>query len=223
MSGFCAPMDKKLMMKRSEKLTERVFSLISRVFKNAVMGAVLGMTAIGPAVAAETNTAPKLPPFVQFSYHQNDFATPSYSVAMRAMRPMYLKAQPNDPPGEPMNPLIGIAEENLGGDQIPEIIATPTEAMEERDLFCSKNGLCPFYILQPRGKQLHTLGVIWANRISLAEGSNGYLGIIAYTQLRTGGYGFEKYVYNAKTDKYERQGPEVKPLSPAKPPIPTEQ
>lgn len=196
------------MMKWSEKLTERVFSLVSRVFRNAVMGAVMGMAVMAPAFAASGNNNKTLPT-LEFSFHQNGMFSPSYPLARQAMDGMYKKAQPND---TTRNPLIGIVEWDLDGDGMPEIIAKPTEEMEETGLFCTRNGLCPHYILQVRGKELHTLGIIWADEIALDKPENGFWTIRAYTQKRGGGNGYETYIYDKKSGQFARQGAAVEPL-----------
>src|SRR5690606_35540746 len=69
-------------------------------------------------------------------------SSPVYDIALKVMDPTY-KGKIG-----PTNPLIGVAEVDLNGDNLLEIISKPTEEYEQEGEFCRANNVCPHYITQ---------------------------------------------------------------------------
>ena len=207
MTNFCAIRDKKLMMNKAGELTAKGFSLISRVWKKAVLGCALAGVFAGSAMAYGDNDHVKN---IQYVYHQNDIFNPAFKLAWDVMEPIYKGSVYERGVINPLNPLIGIGEEDLNGDNLPEIIAFPTETEEETGQFCKKVISCPHYVLQVRGKQVKTLGIIYADSLDVGNDIHGgYWTLKAYTREteETDKDHFDTYGYDKKTDRYIKLAP----------------
>jgi hypothetical protein len=137
---------------------------------------------------------------IAYEFHQNDRFGLSYSIARDAMKDVYAPSLRDGAPEG--NPLIGIGETDLNGDNMPEIIAFPTEEAEEEGQYCQANGQCPHYILEVREKKLHTLGVIFASHIGRGDTvSNGYWELFVYKTV-DGASKPDVYAYDRTKDQY---------------------
>ncbi len=131
-----------------------------------------------------------------YSFYQ-DHTFPSYAIAAKEMAPTY-KNFPWD-----SNPLIGIAEVDLNNDKITEIISFPTEEEEQNGVFCKKDtNICPFYVLQVRGKAVKTLGIIPANKVDIGDtAKNGYWRLKVFNNEKDEN-AFVYYEYDPNKDVY---------------------
>lgn len=172
-------MDKKFMMKRSEKLTERVFSLLSHVFTKMIAGSVFAIL-----LTAQTQASA---PIISFMYDQDPSMSPqAYVMAREAMDDVFKGSRYDRHEPNTFNPIIGIAEYDLNGDNSPEIIALPTETDAEIGLFCKNEFTCPHYILDTSGKKVRTIGIVWANSVDRGPDIiNGYWTLKATFQNET--------------------------------------
>lgn len=177
---------------------------MQRAWKTAVFGAVVGTICAGSLAFAN----PPNVKHIQYLFHQNSGATPSYNIAWDAMKPLYEKSnsQYRKVAGfSQAHPMIGIGEVNLNKNHLPEIIAYPTEDDVEAGMFCKPNSVCPNYILEVRENKVHRLGVIFASSIDRGDSiTNGYWDLKVYsgdwTEPKSTAY--DLYTYDKKTDGY---------------------
>ena len=188
------------MMNKAGNLAGKGFSLISHVWKKAVIGCVLAAAFAGSAYALSDNVRR-----IHYEFYQSPVFDPAYSIAWKVMEPMFKGTQYDKKEIAPVNPLISIGEFDLNRDKLPEIIAFAQETYEEDNVICRDVNTCPHYVLEIRGKNVHTLGVIWANSVDVGDSFiNGYWTIKAFTKEndpKNTRY-FDTYVYDKKTDKY---------------------
>lgn len=123
-------------------------------------------------------------------------SSPVYDIARIVMKPTYEGKVGHS------NPLIGIAEVDLNGDNQLEIISKPTEEYEEEGEFCRANYICPHYITQIDGNKTKSLGVIYGNIVDLGtDVKNGYWQLVTLPDPSKPEI-FETYEYNPQQAKY---------------------
>jgi len=101
-------------------------------------------------------------------------------------------------------PAIGVAETDLSGDRIPEIIAYPTEDMEEYGLYCTESGACPHHIMEVRDNEIVSLGIITTHTLAPdQEYKNGYRRLRVYNKdPEIDPYYFVFYDYDPERESY---------------------
>ncbi len=188
-------------MKKAGHFDEGAIFMTLRVFTNALCGALLTVIFALPAHAQNEKDEKKvnLKPYVQnleYVFHQSDYFSISYNLAHEAMKETYKD-------GVDSNPLIGIAETDLNGDEYPEIISFPSEEEFQTGAYCKKNDLCPHYILQVRDKEVYKLGIIYTNSLDSGDQAvNGYWTLRAYNKEYEGKKDYDVYVYDPKKDQF---------------------
>ena len=135
----------------------------------------------------------------------SDNSYPGYFIAFREMKDLYLNNNWYwDGDKWLHSPLIGIGEANLDGDSVLEMIAYPTEDVEEIDTFCRNDGECPHYILQIRDQGVVNLGTIFAYTITPDdEIKNGHYQLRVYDKHPDEDpYHHVIYYYDKKKEQY---------------------
>jgi len=126
-----------------------------------------------------------------------DKRSPTYQIALQAMKDVYARF-----PWDKV-PLIGIAELDLNGDKLPEIIAFPTEEMEQEGDYCNKDTLCPHYILDASGKKVRNIGIIYSRYISRGDDIRyGYWTLKVWNKGEKDPSYFDIYAYDPKKGVY---------------------
>jgi hypothetical protein len=191
------------MMDKAGNHTGRIRALAIRMLRNALAGTVLTLAF---TACAHRQASAEIEPNIYYEYHQSDRFGLSYSITREAMKDVYAPSLANGAP--PTNPLIGIGEVDLNGDKSPEIIGYPTEEYEEEGQFCTQKGMCPHYILQVREKELHRLGIIYADAVMLGDNvTNGYWELRVYKNGNEDKSRAEIYVYDKNKDGYVPKTP----------------
>lgn len=184
-------------------------ALAKRIIRNAIAGTLLTLAF---TACAHRNANADIKPNIYYEFYQNTIYSLSYSLARDAMMKDLYEPALRD--GAPVgNPLIGIGEVDLNGDNMPEIIAFPTEEEEENGMYCEDNGMCPHYILQVRGNNVHRLGIIFANTVMLGDNiNNGYWELLAYKNGNEDPKKADIYTYDKNKDQYRlKTQPGAKP------------
>lgn len=173
-----------------------------RMIRQAMAGMVILCAAFAPTAFAQqgqTGVAYRL---------SSDMNDPTYRVALQYMESMY-KKDPWHWNGQQWlhNPLIGLGDTNLNMDDYPEIIAYPTEDIEEAGKFCVDDGKCPHFVLEIRGNDdggIRRLANISAYTITRDDkNNNGYWNLRVYTKHPdVDAYYYEVYTYDPKKDGY---------------------
>ena len=198
MTNFCTSGVKKFMMVKAGNYIQGAWDLTNRILKSAIAGTIL--TLAFTACTHNNHARADIDANIGFEYHQNDRYSLSYSIVRKAMKEVYEPAIREGAPD--FNPLIGIGEIDLNGDKYPEIIAFPTEEESEIDYYCKKD-VCPHYILQIRDKEVHKLGVIWADRIARGNDvANGFWQLLAYKDGNKDPKKAIVYQYDKGKDQY---------------------
>lgn len=150
------------MMDRAGKLMEGVLTMLDKAAKTLLMGGV-ALSFATVAHAQAPNTQP--PPIITYQFGQESSFSPSYDVARKAMAKLFEGTRYGE--GEGLNPIIGVGDVDLNSDNIPDMLAVPSETTEEMYLFCKKEIICPHFVIN--GKDNKILGKIWANRVDRGQ------------------------------------------------------
>lgn len=202
MTDFCTPEVKKFMMDKADNHRGKGFFFMQKAWKQAVAMALLGTVACAPLALAE-----KPIPSILYRVHQDPMFDPAYTLAQDAMAELYKGSEYEKGRPDAVNPFISLAQVDLNGDRMDEIIASPVISYPESVNLCTpKNHICPFYILEVRGDKVVNLGVIKAATIDLGEDiQNGYWTINVYQRDAKGNYTKpDLYAYNKTNDRFER-------------------
>ncbi len=145
---------------------------------------------------------------LEYTYEQNSIYYLTYDLAYDAMENLY-KGTEYDKQTGIVNPTILMTEQDLNGDNMPEILAAPSETAEQTGKFCKKEFICPFYILQDRGDKIHVLGILWADTIDLGPDiENGYRTLKGLFDKETDSVlrnQTDTYVYDKAKDQYVKK------------------
>lgn len=169
------------------------------MIRQGMAGAVLLCAAIaGDAFAQQGQTG------VSYSLYQ-DPRNPNYQIALQQMQSMYKKDPWHwDGAGWLHYPIIGIGETYLNADQYTEIIAYPTEDVQEKGKFCPDNGKCPHLVLEVRDQSVRRLALLNAYTITRDDkNTNGYWNLRVYTKHPDVDAQYhEIYTYDPQKDAY---------------------
>lgn len=134
----------------------------------------------------------------QYVYMNSPYGEPTYQVVRKAMEDVYKGHELIDP-----IPVIAISETDLNGDNLPEFIGMPLESDMQIGDYCEENGICPHYVVEIRGKETKTIGIIPGIYVSRGDSvENGYFTLRAYTKGEADPKYFETYVYDKEKDSY---------------------
>lgn len=200
MTHFCTPEVKKFMMDKADRLRDRIFNAMKQAWKTAAMTAV-ATVALGVAGGCAQDAG--VPRNLKYIYNQNPMFDPAYTLARDAMAGLYIGSEYQT--GGGVNPSIDIAQTDLNGDQMDEIIATPVEATDEEETatLCNADKTCPFYVLEVRNNAVHKLAVINAFTVDRGDDiKNGYWTLTVYRQAPDGTPLPSTYVYDKQKDGY---------------------
>lgn len=200
---FCTIKGKRLIMIQAGILMKNLREAISKACKPAVAGVSLAaaLSMAGHAYAVGDNT-PKL----TYSYDQNNIFHPSYDIAVKFMDKMFVNTQYDPKSSIHINPMIGLAEPDLNGDKIPDLIAFPVESDGDNpgELCSGEKYRCPFYIIDVGAEAPHELGIIFARAIDLGDDIvNGYWTLKVFKEDQEKTDDFEVYAYDPAKKKYE--------------------
>jgi hypothetical protein len=204
-------MDKKFMMDKMGSLTRKGIFLIHQTRILASASAMAAALCTGAAAHAEEERPPSNVKILKYQY--GDLGNEKdYQIAWDAMNDLYKDSQSRYDKTLERYDLaqIWMATYDLNGDGQKEIIARPVEEMHEEGMFCQPGtGLCPHYIIQPRGDEIRVLAVIYADSLDVGkEFSNGYKTLHAFTMeseyLTTPKLFsfYDTYEYNPADDNY---------------------
>lgn len=219
MIHFCTYEVKKFMMEKADRLRDRFFKGMIEAWKAAVMTAMVTFTAgVADAWSAEI---PEPRTIAKYENFQDPSFDPAYTIARKAMRDLYKGSEYDDANTDPVNPFLDIAQIDLDGDRLEEIIAVPVPSYPETAKLCTGQQICPFYILQVRDKNVHILGIIKAALIDRGDDvKNGFWTLKVYQRNDAGRFVTPvNYVFDKKTDSYLPEVP-VPNKSPTKPTSP---
>lgn len=171
-----------------------------------VASVVLGTTASHAQPAGDDGFPPR---FFRYELYQHPMFDPAYSIAWKAMEPIYkgteYERRPQTPTDVPTNPYITVSDFDLNGDKMPEIISYPQETAEEYEVLCKDEITCPFFVLEVRDKQVHTLAIIPAVMVDRGDDIvNGYWTLKVYTANKNipDYKNPQTYVYDRQKDSY---------------------
>ncbi len=135
---------------------------------------------------------------------------PAFPEVVKAMAPVWKGTSADISKPYPTNPPLNLAEYDLNGDDIPEIIVVPIEATEDGN-YCGGNFLrCPHYVLDTSGGKIKVLGVINAFAIDRGdEIKNGYWTLKVFMDSNLPEYNpqVDIYAYDKKQKTYMKQQP----------------
>ena len=185
---------------------------MKQAWKTAVMTAV-ATAAMGTTMACAQYDQVKS---IKYEYFQNPIYDPVYEIAWKAMAPLY-KGTEYEFGAKNINPSIDIAQVDLNGDRLPEIISTPVESSDETAELCPGDGNCPFYVFVVRDKAVHSLLKVNAYAIDMGDDiKNGYwtLKVLVADAKAKDGRKELIYAYDKKADGYVLQPSSVSSIIP---------
>lgn len=204
------------MMDKADRHRGKGFFFMQKAWKQAVAMAFLGTVACAPLAMAD-----KPIPSILYKVRQDPSFDPAYSLAQDAMAALYKGSEYEKGKPDSVNPFISIAQIDLNGDRMDEIIAAPVISYPESVTLCTpKNQICPFYILEVRGDKLVNLGIIKAATIEPGDDIvNGYWTLNVYQRDEKGEYTKAAvYAYNKQKSVFEQTGKSApKPSAPPAP------
>lgn len=134
----------------------------------------------------------------QYIYMNSPYGEPTYQIVRKAMDKIYKGHELIDPV-----PVIAVAEIDLNGDKLPEMISYPLESDIQLGDYCKQDTLCPHYVTEVRGKEVKTIGIIHARFVSRGDNvENGYWTLRAYNRGELEPRYYDTYVYDKKKDSY---------------------
>lgn len=208
-------------------MTQRIFSTARKVrlaFGIAALGCALALTPVFQGMAHDIHTPedddtpitdtrnydnPNITSF-KYEYAFDKMYYPAYPAVVEAMAPVWKGTEADISLKSPNNPPLNLAEYDLNGDGIPEIIASPIEMTEGGD-YCGRNLLrCPHYVMDTSTGKMKILGVIKAFAIDRGdEIKNGYwtLKVFMDSNLPENNPQIDVYAYDKKQKTYMKQQP----------------
>lgn len=190
------------MMDKADSIWGRGLTFMIKAFNTAFATAFMTV-AMGSTMSCAQNPLP--PKNLRYQNFQDPSFDPAYSIAWDAMGALYNGTESEKGREDVINPFMDIAQTDLNGDRMDEIIAVPVPSIPESLTLCEKNQTCPYYILEVRDRTVHTLGVIKAGMIDRGDDIvNGYWTLNVYQRNdRTGDYESPVvYVYDPAKDSY---------------------
>lgn len=158
-------------------------------------------TPVTPTRSAENPNIKNL----KYVYTINENSYPLFPEVVKAMQPDLKNTSGDLRLPYPANPSLNIAQFDLNGDGIEEIIAVPIENTEDGNYCKGDFHKCPHYIIDISGKNPKVVGVIRAFAIDRGdEIKNGYWTLKAFkdSRLPANDPQIDIYSYDTKQKTY---------------------
>ena len=140
-----------------------------------------------------------------YEYAIDSGSNPFYEEILKAMQPSFKGTSADMSASGYVKPSLNIAQADLNGDDIAEVIAVPIENTEDGNYCGGDYTRCPHYILDVSSEKIKVLGVIKAFAIDVGdEVKDGFWTLKAFKDSRLPDYNpeIQLYRFSKKQNSY---------------------